>query len=148
LPGYLLDTNQLSSLRLKPKIDALPNGTLVFVSTITLGEIAAGHVRNAGTNPTGRDEYLEWLNKFFVPRALPVAATTRVYYAGIIGNIFKNRPPANIVKTERYLVTLDVDINDVWIAAIALEHGLTLVTQDGMEEIRKAAIGLEIENWI
>ena len=43
---------------------------------------------------------------------------------------------------------MGLDVNDIWIAAIALEHNLVLVTKDGMAKIREAAPSLRIENWL
>jgi predicted nucleic acid-binding protein len=43
---------------------------------------------------------------------------------------------------------LGVDINDVWICAVAWEHGLTLLTQDKMKQIRSVVPEINVESWI
>ena len=50
--------------------------------------------------------------------------------------------------TQKHLSALGVDVNDVWIAAVALEHGLTLLTTDRMETIRNCVPDLKVENWL
>ena len=55
---------------------------------------------------------------------------TAQFYGSIVASLYKKGKP--------------IPINDVWIAAIALQHGLTLVTRDKhFSEIE----GLIIESW-
>jgi predicted nucleic acid-binding protein len=103
------------------------------------------------TDQRRRDEYIAFINGEFRPHALPVSASTDKYYADIIGRIWQKYPPANPkLKTEAHLVSLGIDINDVWAVAVAWEHGLTFVTQDKMEKIREVISEAEVpfECWI
>jgi predicted nucleic acid-binding protein len=71
-----------------------------------------------------------------------------MYYAQIIERIWKNYPPANpTVRTDQHLVSLGVDMNDVWIVASAWERGLTLLTSDKMTCIRRVVPEVEMECW-
>lgn len=154
MPGFLLDNNHVQPLwrddsTIKSKLSSFRDPPIIRVSTITLGEIEAGHRMTRTTNATRRDEFTAWLNEVLLPHALPVSATTRVYYAEILGSIWKNHPPAsNRVRTEKHILDLGVDINDVWTAAVALEHGLTLVTRDEMRCIRDATPSLAFDSWL
>ncbi|HSR07122.1 MAG TPA: hypothetical protein VLM42_08235, partial [Bryobacteraceae bacterium] len=78
-----------------------------------------------------------------------VETTTRDSYALIMERIWRAHPPANgRIKTQQHLSTLDADVNDIWIAAVALEHGLILLTEDRMEAIRTCVPEITIENWL
>jgi tRNA(fMet)-specific endonuclease VapC len=155
LRGYLLDTNHVGAMyRQLPKVMArlntIPPEYLIRVSTITLGEIEAGNLITKTTDQLKRDEFIAYVNEVFLPYALCVTKGTRIAYAKIIEKILQNIPKiAPDKKTERHLVENGIDINDVWIAAVAVEHGLVLVTHDGMEKIREAIKSeIEIEDWL
>lgn len=156
MPGYLLDNNHVSALfNKKPgvinKIRSLPANTQIRACAITLGEIEAGHRMTQTTNQRRRDDFTAFVNGEFRPNALPVSSSTDKYYAEIIGRIWRRYPPANPkIKTEAHLVSLGLDINDVWAVAVAWEHGLTFVTQDKMEKIREVVSDMEVpfECWI
>jgi len=150
--GYLLDTNHVAALFKKEpgvieKVRSCPDAQ-IRACTITLGEIEAGHRMTVTTNQGRRDEYTAFINEQFLPNALPISHSTRLYYAEVIGRIWKLHPPGkSSVKTEAHLVRLGVDINDVWVVSVALEHGLILVTEDSMQCIREAFPELKIECW-
>jgi predicted nucleic acid-binding protein len=157
LKGYLLDTNHVAAVCRKDraicaKIEAFPPGTQVRANVITLGEVEAGHRITVTTNQKKRDEYVAELESRFLPEALGITVKTRFAYAEIMGRLWNNhRPPSSKVKTERWLVEkFAVDINDVWSVAVAWEHGLTFVTTDDMEEIRKVISDDEVsfECWL
>ena len=154
MPGYLLDTNHLSALFQKEpsilqKIAALPAGVQLRVCVITLGEAEAGHQMTRSTNQPRRDAYTAYVNKEFLPNAIGVSVNTRTYYADIMGRVWnKNRPKKKKLKTERHLVNLGVDVNDIWISAVAWEHNLILVTSDAMTAIKEVAPEIHFENWL
>ena len=102
------------------------------------------------SNQAKRDEFTKFVNNEFVPNALGIAASTRFHYADIIGRLWDaNRPPKKTVKTERWLVCeWGVDINDMWIVAVALEHGLVLITRDKLTKVRAVMPELKAENWL
>ena len=154
MPGYLLDTNHVGAIasrqtKIVAKRDSLPRNAQIRACVITLGEIEAGHQMTQSTDQEKRDEYTKFVNREFVPNALGITASTRFHYADVMGRLWEAHPPPRGVKTERYLVSkFGVDINDVWTIAVAIEHGLTLVTQDRMPEIRAIVPELDVENWL
>ncbi|MHC4401195.1 MAG: type II toxin-antitoxin system VapC family toxin [Planctomycetota bacterium] len=154
MKAYLLDTNHIGHIfdqhqRVMGRFRSLPVGTGLFASVISLGEIAAGHRITATTDHQRRDEFERFVTQEFRPHALVVSQSTREYYAQVIEGIWQRHPPASRgIRTEKHLVDLGVDINDVWIVAQTLEHNLILVTEDRMERIRESADRLlDVENW-
>lgn len=155
LRGYLLDVNHVGPfIREEPgimaKARATPAHHMVWVCSITLGEIEAGHRgMTQTTNQLKRDEYIRLLNDKLADFRLDMSEHTPEYYGEIMGRIWQNDPPKSEVKTEQHLLNLSVDINDVWTVAVAWEHGLTLLTSDGMACIRKAVVSdVEFDCWI
>jgi predicted nucleic acid-binding protein len=143
LRGYLLDGNHIEALfREEPnviqKIRSIPAENLLWVCNITLGEIEAGHRMTQTTDQRRRDEYTRFVNETFLHVALEVSPSTRSYYAEILGRIWHKHPPPPKKRTERHLLDLGVDINDVWNVAVAWEHGLVFVTEDNMACIKEA----------
>ena len=157
MPGYLLDTNHISAYceqqpNVIARIRALPAETLLFVSAITLGEIDAGHRINEPPNleaQQARDAFVTFVTKNFLPLTLNVTDRTCFHYGQIMEALWRDcLPLTHRTRTEYHLAhEFGVDINDVWIAASALEHNLTLVTQDTMERIVRVA-PVRIECWL
>lgn len=112
--NYLLDTNiVIAILRDKPLLSPLPSDLArVAISVVVLGELTYGAFKSQR-----RDDELAALHAFIA--TMQVHASTPMtsgrfaelkHYLAVIGNPLPE--------------------NDVWIAATALEHGLTLVTRD------------------
>ena len=43
---------------------------------------------------------------------------------------------------------LGVDVNDIWIAAVAVERNLVLLTEDRMDVIRVCVPEIRFDNWL
>ena len=125
---YLLDTNVLIAL-LKDEIeiqDRSQNVTIVSLPVPAIGELYYG-ARKSG-NPIENLARVNRLTQRF-PLLFCDLETARWY--GIIKNRLrrKGRPIPN---------------NDIWIAAIAMQHGLILVTRDShFDEVDS----LQTERW-
>lgn len=154
LLGYLLDTNHVTALCnrnpvLVQKVESLPPNTQLRACAITLGEFEVGHLITQSTDQKKRDDATEFLNRVFLPNALPISPLTRLYYSQIIARIWRQQGPLKAsTRTEIHLVTLGVDINDVWVVGVAWEHGLVMVTKDKMESIRKVVPEVQMECWL
>ncbi|MEO1235521.1 MAG: PIN domain-containing protein [Planctomycetota bacterium] len=152
---YLLDNNHIQAIFDRSsaaiqRLNSLNGWDSYGTSVIILGEIHAGHGMTVSTNPTRRAEYEEFIEKEFVPNATPITETTRFYYGEIMESLWKQQPPrASKTTTDEHLVSLGININDVWIAASSVEHNFVLVTQDRMQSIRDA-VGdrLGFDCWI
>lgn len=131
------------------KIESLPSGSKILACVITLGEAEAGHQMTKTTDQPRRDEFRAFLNSEFKPNALDLTVTSSHYYALIIGRIFQNQQPnSKRTKTEKHLIDMGVQINDVWIAAVAWEHNYTLVTTDKMRVILQWVPEIKTDNWV
>lgn len=152
--GYLLDANHVSAHfnsvpSFMAKVRLVPTDVQWRVCSITLGEIEASHQMSLSTNQLRRDDYAAFVIEQYAYNALEITASTRTYYASIIGRIWKKRPPANSrTKTEKHLVACGVDINDVWMVSAAWEHGLILLTSDAMTCVREVVPEVQVQCWI
>ena len=114
--NLLLDTSAYSALCRghQAVLNLMQQSESVAVPSIVLGELYSGF--RAGTRWTQNSEQLvQFLDKPSV-RVLNVTAETALRYAEVDFYLRKKGTP--------------IPRNDVWIAAVALEHGLQLLTLD------------------
>jgi tRNA(fMet)-specific endonuclease VapC len=148
-----MDTNHVTAWEagnqsLIAKVKSLPNSDLIFTSAITLGEISAGHQMTGG-DAQRHHKVKQFLNLYLIPYAVSISHYTESYYGQIIGRIWKRTPPAkSSISTDAHLVSLGVNINDVWIVATAWEHGLILLTADNMSCIKAVVTEVKWESWL
>jgi tRNA(fMet)-specific endonuclease VapC len=111
----LLDTNAVIEIMSSKSDDALiriAQTSRVYVSAITVGELYFGANKSAQFSANIR-KLEDWLQNY---NALPCDKTTAQIYGHIKYQLrVKGRPILE---------------NDVWIAAVALQYDLTLVTRD------------------
>jgi tRNA(fMet)-specific endonuclease VapC len=125
---YLLDTNIIISLFAKdPQIhDRLSTAEEVFVPSIAVGELYYGAYK-----AQKREENLARIEEFVLNNTvLPCDISIAKKY-GDIKNHLKEKG-------------LPVPDNDIWIAAIAQQYALTLITRDSHFE---AIENLRSETW-
>ena len=114
--NVLLDTSAYSALqRGHQTIPDIPRRSeTVAVSAVVLGELSSGfRARNRWAENTA--QLAQFLSKPSV-RVLNITEETALRYAEVDAYLRKNGRP--------------IPRNDVWIAAVALEHGLQLLTLD------------------
>ncbi|MBN1128762.1 MAG: type II toxin-antitoxin system VapC family toxin [Chitinispirillaceae bacterium] len=114
--GVLLDTSAYSDMARgnSDVLDAIQTADTISVNSIILGELFSGF-----TQGNQEPQNLKVLEKFLdSPRCvvLPIIKETAKRYAHIINALRKAGTP--------------IPTNDAWIAATAMEHGLTVVTTD------------------
>lgn len=154
MPGYLLDTNHLSAWEnqhpaFMARLRERPVDHILWVCPISLAEIECGLRITATTDPQRRAACRRFVEDEAMGFVFPIAETTRDSYANIMERIWRTNPPGSgQIRTERHLVDLGVDVNDVWIAAVALERNLTLLTADAMNIIRACVPELRFDNWL
>lgn len=110
----ILDTNALSAVS-----DNQPAAVRIFseAASIELPVIVLGEYRFGIAHSRRRSEYEKWLDELIaVTRVLPVEAETSAHYARIRAELKKAGQP--------------IPSNDLWIAALARQHRLPLMTQD------------------
>ena len=125
---FLLDTNIIVEIFAGNKeiADKLIKFSDFFISVVVLGELYIGVNRVAN-----KAKHLKKLNDFLeLCTVLNSDRVTAMYYGGIVANLNKKGKP--------------LPINDVWIAAAAMQYYLTLVTRDKhFNEIQ----GLKLKAW-
>jgi tRNA(fMet)-specific endonuclease VapC len=124
----LLDTNIIIEVfdgnkEIADNISKLPT---FYISCIVLGELYIGINR-----VTNKAKHLKMLNVFLqLGIVLNIDSTTAKYYGEIISALYKKGKP--------------LPTNDVWIAATAKQHNLTLISQD---KHFKEIDGISFNNW-
>jgi tRNA(fMet)-specific endonuclease VapC len=114
--NVLLDTSAYSALRRghQPVLDVMRRSETVAVSAVVLGELYSGF-RTGNRWAENTAQLAQFLSKPSV-RVLDVTEETALRYAEVDVYLRKKGRP--------------IPRNDVWIAAVALEHGLQLLTLD------------------
>ena len=110
----ILDTNALSALLDKDAalLEAIRQSRELALPVIVLGEFRFG----IGVS-RHRDQYEAWLRRdLSLFRVLPVVEETSRYYATIRSELKASRSP--------------IPANDAWIAALARQHRMAIVSRD------------------
>jgi tRNA(fMet)-specific endonuclease VapC len=110
----ILDTNALSALLDKDSalLAVIRESRELALPVIVLGEFRFGIAASRR-----RDEYEAWLSRdLSLFRVLPVVEETSVHYAAIRSELKFSGSP--------------IPANDVWIAALARQHRLPIVSRD------------------
>ncbi len=131
--SYLLDTDTCSYIMrsrtgaLWDRLDQLPEQSAA-ISVITLGELQFG----ATLKPLATRVALQLERLLRCLPTLPLSPDSCTHYARIRSELQRKGTP--------------IGPNDLWIAAHALTHQLTLVTHNTREFARIK--GLKLENWV
>ena len=126
--SVLLDTNILIGILAKDEsiLSRLVETEAVFLPSIVLGELYFGAFKSA--HP---DDNAERIDR--------VAASTAIFYCDGTTALHYGRIKADLRAKGR-----PIPENDIWIAAIAQQHGLTVVSRDlHFREIEN----LPVEEW-
>jgi tRNA(fMet)-specific endonuclease VapC len=112
----LLDTNRLSDAlaQVDEVIDFLETAEEIHVPVIALGEIRAGFLR--GARAAKNEARLQWFLSQKGVTALGIDAPVSHRYAEIHRALRRLGHP--------------IPTNDLWLAALTVEHSLTLYTRD------------------
>lgn len=111
----ILDTNAISAIadNEKAAVRIFSQAASIELPVIVLGEYRFGIALSRR-----RGDYEKWLNELIAStRILPVDAATPDHYAQIRAELKKAGRP--------------IPSNDLWIAALARQHRLPLMSQDG-----------------
>jgi predicted nucleic acid-binding protein len=132
--GYLFDTVTCSRWRrgdqvLRTRVAALPPEAVLYTLVISVGELLFG-IRRA---PQEYQQQLRQRTEEMLARFHSILEVTREV-ADRYGDIVAQVPPGQ-----------HIGQNDYWIAAIALTHDLTLITNDPDFD---RVPGLQAENWL
>jgi tRNA(fMet)-specific endonuclease VapC len=124
----LLDTNIVIALFAKEAAveQHLAEAEEVFIASIVLGELYYGAQKSARVETN-----ISRVNTFAAGSAVLVCDTATAQYYGVIKNQLRAKGTP-------------IPENDIWIAAIARQYQLILVTRD---EHFRAVDGLIVEQW-
>jgi len=116
LKKVLIDTN-IYSLSMKGEsmiVDTLRQIDVIGISTISIGELYSGFI-NEHRESENKAELAYFLDS---PRVVvhAIDVETAEFYALILNNLKKAGTP--------------IPTNDIWIAAVAVQHGYKLFTKD------------------
>ncbi len=113
---FALDTNRLTDfLRgVEDAVDKVQLAERIFVPVIVLGEMRAGFT--AGKRPAANETRLTQFLDSRRVTVLSVDASTSFHYAHVFAGLRKRGTP--------------IPQNDLWIAALALQHALPLYSRD------------------
>jgi tRNA(fMet)-specific endonuclease VapC len=132
---YLLDTNACSHIQrghpvIVARLASLPRAAVFYTSVITQGEMLYGahHVAKAR-----RAKLLTEIRSLLrdMAEVLPVTCAAAERYGRLKAELAKQGTP--------------IPANDIWVAAIAMEAGLIVVSDDAHFE---HVPGLRVENWL
>lgn len=147
---YLLDTNHCSRAILRDAkilshLQKIENN-LVSTSVISQGELTdmAERSQRSETNSILVQNFLQGIYVYHVD------PTTADLYGKLKASIFKQFAPKEKSKRRRTKITnLGFDENDLWIAAIALQHQLIIVSNDSdFPRIQQVVKSISIESWV
>lgn len=145
---YLLDTTHCSHLLngdegIARKLAEL-NDTPVKTCVIVEGELVCMAVRSQRKEENER-KVASFLNDIHV---LPVDSKAAEEYGNIKNAVLtKHGSTRNTTRRKTTLRSIGLSDNDLWIAAIAKRHNLTVVSGDGDFLRIKEAVPLSLENW-
>lgn len=163
---YLLDTNIASALwdELDENHDdalvfmesAASSGDVIYVSRITIAEIEYGYKLYASKQPDRRRKAEGAMRAYTLIK--DINKNTTEPYSDIRAALFTQFAPRNVkdrirnVRPERLTDKttareLGIQENDLWIAAIAVEYNMFLVSDDRMDHIKSVWPALELVKW-
>ena len=145
---YLLDTNHCSFIiRKEPNvIQRLDELEIVRIATSV---ITQGELTYMAENSERKEYNLEQVNSFLkTVYVLDVDGSTSRIYGRLKASLMNQFAPKEKSQRRRTKITdIGFDDNDLWIASIALQHDLTLVSADGDFRRIQAIRNLSLETW-
>ncbi len=137
-------------LQIRPKL---------LISVVTLGEIEFGHRVALAPDPAAQAAYIKFVQEE-LPNPFELSSDAAVAYGDLRTRLFNKYAPRDKRKPKmrpEQLVDpatakeLQIQENDLWLCAQAVAHGMVLVTNDRMTEIRDVANGMNppllVQDW-
>lgn len=130
---YLLDTNHCSFIFIQKDsvvlnhLSKLPKSTLIAINTIVYGELIlmAEKSEKKAENRGLVEAFLEKLKVY------PLDEETAKIYGQFHAEIFNKFAPKDKAKRRKFKIEeAGVRLNDLWIACTAIQHKLTIVSED------------------
>ena len=145
---YLLDTNHCSKILsghsgISRKLKSLGD-VLVATCVVVRGELV--YMAEKSANPSdNRETVAHFLDDIEV---FPIDEKTANVYGKLKAALVARFGPREKAKLRRIdIARLGFRENDIWIAATAIHHGLTIVTADSDFRRMQQAVDLDVESW-
>ncbi len=155
--SYWFNPNRQEHANIKRHLQKLPPDTVLGISIITWGEAVYGHKVQSPKQQPVQVEYLQFIQDK-KPKTFNINMHTATKYGELRALLFGKYVPNNKkrkgLRPEQLVdpvtsLQLEIQENDLWIAAQAVVQNLTLVTNDKLNRIRDVAGSeLHIENWV
>jgi tRNA(fMet)-specific endonuclease VapC len=146
---FLLDTNHCSYAILGNTqiLDRLADLENVSISTCT---IVKGELIDMAARSQQRQANLALVQRFLLGLNIyPIDQTTAEIYGNLKAAVFDRYAPKDKTQRRRTSITqLGIGENDLWIAAVALQHQLTLLTTDRDFLRIQAVQSFGLESWV
>jgi tRNA(fMet)-specific endonuclease VapC len=146
---YLLDTNHcslaiLGNSNVLSRLAAIEN---ILVSTCV---IVQGELVDMAERSQRQEENLAFIHRFLMGIYIHnIDEFTATIYGQLKATLFNQFAPKEKNKRRKTKITdLGFDENDLWIAAIALQHNLIIVSADSDFQRIKQVKTLTVESWL
>ena len=146
---YLIDTNHCSRAILKDskvlsRLNTVDND-FVATSVISQGELI-DMVERSQRQENNLILVQSFLQNIYIYN---IDQTTATLYGQLKASLFKQFAPKEKSKRRKTkIINLGFDENDLWIAAIAFQHNLTVVSADSDFQRIQQVKTLSLESWV
>jgi tRNA(fMet)-specific endonuclease VapC len=147
--GYLLDTNHCSQIILQ-NADLLNQLTQHAEDELCTCAIVQGELIDMVERSQQKDSNLLLVREFLANiQVLPITPEIADIYGNLKASIFDHFAPKDREQRRKFkLRDLGFGDNDLWIAASALNHNLTLVSRDSDFIRLQEVITFPLESWM
>ena len=164
---YLSDTNFATNLFVTSRVDHSKAysfwqkvnvlGGRIYISRIAIAEVEYGLALNPKISPTVKQQMEAGIKAYQVKE---IGKHTTPHYAQIRAELFDKKAPRDKkgkikrgLSPEQFTALkptayeFGIQENDLWMAAIAVELNMTLITADRMNQLKSVFPSLNLEDW-
>jgi tRNA(fMet)-specific endonuclease VapC len=145
---YLLDTNHCSAIIFGDPV-VITNVTEAGVANLAISAITEGELLYMAENSNQIEENLVIIKEFLVDMSVyDVDSGTSCIYAKLKAQIMNQFAPKERSKRRKTRITdLGIGENDLWIASIAIQNNLTVVSADRDFKRIQEPWAFPLETW-